>query len=311
MDQSLEVIERTLQASIKEQRAARRWKNFFRLTTLVIVVTAVAVGGNTDLEGIDGDTPLTAKVKVRGVIADGQEASAENIKRGLTRAFEHENTKGVILEINSPGGSPVQAGQVYDEIVRRRALHPDIKVYAVITDLGASGGYYIASAADQVFADKASLVGSIGVTAASFGYVELMQKLGVERRVYTSGEHKAFLDQFQPQNEKETKFWEGVLQATHKQFIAAVEAGRGERLKDSADAELFSGLVWTGEQAVGLGLIDRLGDSDYVAREVVGVERIVDFSSKQNVVDRFANKLGTAVANQLSLNLGFGGVVLR
>lgn len=192
MDQSLEVIERTLQASIKEQRAARRWKNFFRLTTLVIVVTAVAVGGNTDLEGIDGDTPLTAKVKVRGVIADGQEASAENIKRGLTRAFEHENTKGVILEINSPGGSPVQAGQVYDEIVRLRALHPDIKVYAVITDLGASGGYYIASAADQVFADKASLVGSIGVTAASFGYVELMQKLGVERRVYTSGEHKAF-----------------------------------------------------------------------------------------------------------------------
>jgi len=311
MDPSLELLERTLQASIKEQRAARRWKNFFRFTTLVIVVSAVAFGGTADLAGIDSDAPLTAKVKVRGVIADGQEASAENIKRGLTRAFEHEKTKGVILEINSPGGSPVQAGQVYDEIVRLRSLHPDIKVYAVITDLGASGGYYIASAADEVYADKASLVGSIGVTAASFGYVELMQKLGVERRAYTSGEHKAFLDQFQPQNEEETKYWQGVLQATHKQFIAAVEAGRGKRLKAGSDAELFSGLVWTGEQAVGLGLVDRLGDSDYVAREVVGAERIVDFTRKQNVVDRFASKLGTAVADQVSLNLGIGGLSLR
>lgn len=190
MDQSLEVLERTLQASIKEQRAARRWKNFFRLATLGIVVTAFVVGGRADLDGVGGDVPVTAKIKVRGVIADGEEASAENLKRSLGKAFENENTKAVILEINSPGGSPVQAGHVYDEVRRLRALHPDTKVYAVITDLGASGGYYIASAADEIFADKASLVGSIGVTAASFGYVELMQKLGVERRAYTSGEHK-------------------------------------------------------------------------------------------------------------------------
>lgn len=311
MDSSLKVLERTLQASINEQRAARRWKNFYRFTTLCLVVAAVVMGGSADLDGIDTDAALTAKIKVRGEIADGSEASAENIKRSLSRAFEHENTKGVILEINSPGGSPVQAGQVYDEIVRQRTLHPGIKVYTVITDMGASGAYYIASAADQIFADKASLVGSIGVTAASFGYVGLMEKLGVERRAYTSGEHKAFLDQFQPQNEKETKFWEGVLKATHEQFITAVKAGRGERLKAGSDAELYSGLIWTGEQAVSLGLIDRLGDTDYVARDVVGVERIVDFTRRQNVVDRFANKLGTAVAERLSVTLGLGGTALR
>lgn len=311
MDQSLEVLERTLQASIKEQRAARRWKNFFRLASLGIVVTAFVVGGRADLDGVGADVPVTAKIKVRGVIADGEEASAENLKRSLGKAFENENTKAVILEINSPGGSPVQAGHVYDEVRRLRELHPDTKVHAVITDLGASGGYYIASAADEIFADKASLVGSIGVTAASFGYVELMQKLGVERRAYTSGQHKAFLDQFQPQNPEERKFWEGVLKTTHNQFIRSVEAGRGDRLKAKENPDLYSGLIWTGEQAVGLGLVDRLGDSDYVAREVVGVSKIVDFTRKQNPLDRFASKIGASVAEHLSLRLGFDGLSLR
>lgn len=311
MDKSLEVLERTLQASIKEQRSSRRWKNFFRLTTLGLVVTAFALG-RFDFDGADKDAPVTAKIKVRGVIAEGEEASADNIKRSLAKAFDNDATKGVIIEINSPGGSPVQAGQVYDEIRRLRELHPETKVYAVITDLGASGGYYIASAADEILADKSSLVGSIGVTAANFGYVELMQKLGVERRAYTSGEHKSFLDQFQPQNEEETLFWRGVLKTTHNQFIHAVEAGRGDRLKVKEHPELYSGLIWTGEQAVGLGLVDRLGDSSYVARELIGASEIVDFTRKQNPFDRFANKIGAAAAEQISMQLGLGGgLILR
>ncbi len=217
----------------------------------------------------------------------------------------------MILDINSPGGSPVQAGRVYDEIKRQRSLHPDVKVYAVIGDLGASGAYYIASAADEIFADKASLVGSIGVTAASFGYVDLMKKLGVERRAYTSGEHKAFLDQFQPENRAETEFWRGVLQQTHRQFIAAVEHGRGDRLKTKDHPELFSGLVWSGDQAMGLGLVDKLGDVDYVARDVVGAEKIVDFTPRGNAFDRFANRVGASFAGEIAMTMGLGNLELR
>lgn len=307
----MEVLERTLQASITEQRSARRWKNFFRLATLGLVVTAYAVGGNSVFNFSDSVEPITAKIKIKGVIADGEEASAENLKKSLVKAFENSNTKAVILEINSPGGSPVQAGQIYNEIKRQRGLHPDTKLYAVITDLGASGGYYIASAADEIYADQSSLVGSIGVTAASFGYVDLMEKLGVERRAYTSGEHKAFLDQFQPQNAVETEFWEGVLQTTHKQFIHSVESGRGDRLKSKDHPEVFSGLIWTGEQAVALGLVDKLGDSDYVAREVVGATKIVDYTRKQSRLDQFANKIGASAANQISMRLGLDGPTLR
>jgi protease-4 len=205
-------------------------------------------------KGASRSTSHTALIEVKGMIADTEQASADNIVGSLRAAFEDEKTKGVILRINSPGGSPVQSGYIYDEIRRLRAKKPDIKVYAVITDLGASGAYYIASAADQIYADKASLVGSIGVTAAGFGFVGTMEKLGVDRRTYTSGEHKAFLDPFQPPKPDETAFWQGVLDTTHNQFIASVKAGRGDRLKDKDHPELFSGLVWTGEQAVGLGL---------------------------------------------------------
>lgn len=314
MDKSWEILERTLQASVREQRAARRWKNFFRATTLGLVVAAYIAGGaNWDSDGEESGKGkgVTAMVKVRGVIADGEMASAANLKQSLDKAFKSSDTKAVVLEINSPGGSPVQAGQVYDEIKRQRALHPEVKVYAVISDLGASGAYYIASAADEIFADKSSLVGSIGVTAANFGYVELMQKLGVERRAYTAGEHKAFLDQFQPRNPEETKFWQGVLETTHQQFISAVEAGRGERLKAKEHPEVFSGLIWSGEQALKIGLVDRLGDTDYVAREVVGASKVVDFTTKKSMVDRFANKVGAAVAEQISMRLGIDGPVLR
>lgn len=238
------------------------------------------------------------------MIADREDASADKLITALRNAFTHADTKGIILRINSPGGSPVQSGYVYDEIRRLRTLHPHIKVYAVITDLGASGAYYIASAADEIYADKSSLVGSIGVTAASFGFVDSMKMLGVERRVYTSGEHKAFLDPFQPQRADETEFWHSVLATTHQQFINSVKQGRGERLKDSEYPEVFSGLVWSGEQALELGLIDALGNSSHVAREVIGVEQIRDFSVEDSPFDRFAKRFGASVGERLSLWLG-------
>lgn len=309
MDKSWEIIERTLQASIAEQRSARRWKNFFRAATLGVVVTLFFVG-NANTENKESG-PFTAMIKVKGPIVEDEAASAHSLKKALALAFDNENAKAVVLEINSPGGSPVQAGQVYDEIKRQRELNPDVKVYAVITDVGASGAYYIASAADEIYADKASLVGSIGVTASNFGFVDLMKKLGVERRAYTAGEHKGFFDQFQPENPEQTRFWNEVLKTTHAQFIAAVKAGRGERLKADQNPELFSGLVWSGEQALALGLVDKLGDVDYVAREVAGAARVVDFTLKESFADRFANKIGATAAEQLSVRLGLSGPTLR
>jgi protease-4 len=253
----------------------------------------------------------TALVEVRGMIADDESASADNIVGSLRAAFKDKHTKGVVLRINSPGGSPVQSGYIYDEIRRLRAAHPDTRLYAVITDLGASGAYYIASAADAIYADKASLVGSIGVTAASFGFVEAMERLGVERRVYTAGEHKAFLDPFQPQKEGEVRFWREVLEVTHRQFIDSVKQGRGERLRDKDHPELFSGLVWSGEQALQLGLVDALGSASHVAREVVGAENLVDFTVRETPFDRFAKKLGSGVAERLGMWMGLQAPVLR
>ncbi|EGH47112.1 peptidase S49, SppA, partial [Pseudomonas syringae pv. pisi str. 1704B] len=238
---SWKLLEKTLLASVQEQRRARRWGIFFKLLTFAFLFVAVIVPMLDFEGGTSRRSSHTALIDVQGVIADKEAASAENIVTALQKAFEDEKTKGVILRINSPGGSPVQSGYVYDEIRRLRATKPDIKVYAVITDLGASGAYYIASAADQIYADKASLVGSIGVTAAGFGFVGAMDKLGVDRRTYTSGEHKAFLDPFQPQKADETQFWQGVLDTTHRQFIASVKQGRGDRLKDKEHPELFSG----------------------------------------------------------------------
>ncbi|MEE1925845.1 S49 family peptidase [Pseudomonas sp. 148P] len=310
---SWQLLEKTLLASVQEQRRARRWGIFFKLLTFLYLFGLLflfsplakmeksAVGGNGH----------TALIEVRGVIADKEEASADNIIGSLRAAFKDPKTKGVVLRINSPGGSPVQAGYVYDEIRRLRGEYPDIKLYAVITDLGASGAYYIASAADRIYADKASLVGSIGVTAAGYGFVGAMEKLGVERRSYTSGEHKSFLDPFQPEKPEETKFWQQVLETTHKQFIASVKQGRGERLKDKEHPELFSGLIWSGEQAVGLGLVDALGSAGYVAREVVGEKDLVDFTIEESPFDRFSKRLGASVAEHLAMWMGFQGPTLR
>lgn len=310
---SWKLLEKTLLASVQEQRRSRRWGIFFKSLTFLYLFGALALFSPLmDFgKGASRSTSHTALIEVKGMIADTEAASADNIVGSLRAAFEDEKTKGVILRINSPGGSPVQSGYIYDEIRRLRAQKPDIKVYAVITDLGASGAYYIASAADQIYADKASLVGSIGVTAAGFGFVGTMEKLGVDRRTYTSGEHKAFLDPFQPPKPDETAFWQGVLDTTHKQFIASVKAGRGDRLKDKDHPELFSGLVWTGEQAVGLGLVDGLGSASYVARDIIGEKEMVDYTVKESPFDRFSKKMGASVAEQIAMWAGFKGPSLR
>ncbi|WLG99587.1 S49 family peptidase [Pseudomonas beijingensis] len=312
-DKSWKLLEKTLLASVQEQRRSRRWGIFFKLLTFTYLFAALALF--TPLMDMEksavGGSAYTALINIEGMIADKEPASADNIVGSLRAAFEDPKVKGVVLRINSPGGSPVQSGYVYDEIVRLRALHPDTKVYAVISDLGASGAYYIASAADQIYADKASLVGSIGVTAAGYGFVGTMEKLGVERRVYTSGEHKSFLDPFQPQKPEETAFWQGVLDTTHKQFIASVKKGRGERLKDKEHPELFSGLVWSGEQALPLGLIDGLGSASSVARDVIGQKDLVDFTIEESPFDRFSKKLGASIAEHLAMWMGFQGPTLR
>jgi protease-4 len=310
---SWKLLEKTLLASVQEQRRSRRWGIFFKSLTFLYLFGALALFSPLMDFGKGGSrsTSHTALIEVKGMIADTEAASADNVVGSLRAAFEDEKTKGVILRINSPGGSPVQSGYIYDEIRRLRAQKPDIKVYAVITDLGASGAYYIASAADQIYADKASLVGSIGVTAAGFGFVGTMEKLGVERRTYTSGEHKAFLDPFQPPKPDETAFWQGVLDTTHKQFIASVKAGRGDRLKDKDHPELFSGLVWTGEQAVGLGLVDGLGSASYVARDIIGEKEMVDYTVQESAFDRFSKKMGASVAEQIAMWAGFKGPSMR
>lgn len=311
-DKAWKLLEKAVLASTKEQRRSRRWGIFFKsLTFLYLFGALFLLAPNLDREKKPSGIGHTALIEVRGMIADREDASADKLVSALRNAFANSDTKGIILRINSPGGSPVQSGYVYDEIRRLRALYPQIKVYAVISDLGASGAYYIASAADEIYADKSSLVGSIGVTAASFGFVDTMRMLGVERRVYTSGEHKAFLDPFQPQKPEETQFWNSVLNTTHQQFINSVKQGRGERLKDAEHPELFSGLIWSGEQALELGLIDGLGSSSYVAREIIGYDNIQDFSIQDSPFDRFAKRFGTSVGERLSLWLGLSNPQLR
>lgn len=301
-----QIIEKLLLNSNKEQKRARRWGIFFKLLTFIYLFALLYL--LSPALQIDSAAALseghTALVDVQGVIAEGEMAGADVIAKGLRDAFEHERTKGVILRINSPGGTPVQAGYIYDEIKRLRQLHPSKKLYAVISDLGASGGYYIAAAADEIYADKASLVGSIGVISSSFGFTGAMERLGIERRVFTAGESKAFLDPFSPMKEQESEFWKSVLGVTHQQFIDRVKQGRGDRLKD--DPQLFSGLIWSGEQALALGLVDGLGSAGHVAREVVGEENIVDFTPRPTPFELFASRLGVTIGNTLASYFGVG-----
>lgn len=299
------LIEKIVSSLNVEQRRSRRWGIFFKLLTFIYLFALLGfflMGRDISgaKEAVDRQ-PHVAIIEIRGVIADGADASADNVVAALRSAFASRQSRAVILRINSPGGSPVQAGYINDEITRLKALHPDKKVYAVITDIGASGGYYIAVAADEIYADKASLVGSIGVTASGFGFVDLIEKMGIERRIMTSGENKAFLDPFSPQREDETAFWTTVLETTHQQFIREVREGRGDRLIESD--KLFSGLVWSGEQALELGLIDGLGSSSYVARDIVGLERMVDYTHQPSPFDKLFDRLGVAFAKHLSAQL--------
>jgi protease-4 len=251
----------------------------------------------------------TALIDIEGVISASTEASADNVVTGLRNAYDDDNTAGIILRINSPGGSPVQAGYINDEILRLREKHPDIPVYAVISDICASGGYYIAVAADRIYADKASMVGSIGVLFNGFGFVDALDKLGVERRLITAGEHKGFLDPFQPMKEEDKLHLEKMLGNIHQQFIDVVRRGRGDKLQDND--QLFSGYVWTGEQGIEMGLVDELGSSSFVAREVIKQERIKDFTYKPTYFDRLADRIGNAMANTMADSLGLRSPELR
>lgn len=297
------LIEKLVLSLQSEQRKSRRWGIFFKLLTFLYLFALLFMFKSPLGDSLDAGTAgeHTALIEIEGTIAADADASADNLVGALREAFEAESARAIILRINSGGGSPVQAGYVYDEIKRLRQIHEDKKVYAVISDIGASGAYYIAAAADQIYADKASLVGSIGVVGGGFGFTGAMDKLGIERRLYTSGENKAFLDPFSPEDEEEVAFWENVLDTTHRQFIEQVREGRGDRLKD--DERLFSGLVWTGEQAIELGLVDGLGSSSHVARQVVGHEELKEYggsrSPLQDLVDQFGVAVGSALATQI------------
>ena len=286
---------------LREQRIHRRWNIVFKclLALYLFSFLAIYLAGQSDLGPIGGGRH-TALIDINGVIAMDSEANADYIASGLRAAFEDENTAGIILRINSPGGSPVQSGYINDEIKRLRAEYPETPLYAVISDLCASGGYYIASAADAIYADKASLVGSIGVIMAGFGFVDTIEKLGIERRVQHAGKSKAFLDPFSPQKPEELAHVDGLLDQVYQQFIDTVKQGRGDRLVSGKDDVIFSGLIWTGEQSIELGLVDALGSAGYVAREVIGEEEIVDFPRRESYLDQFAGSLGASLARQIS-----------
>lgn len=288
-------IEKALMASVKEQRSSRRWKIFFRLLFLVSIIAIILLLYPSSTTGIQSHT---AVVEISGTISADLEASAENINKALDSAFEDSNTKGVILKIDSGGGSPVQSGVVYSNILRLRTAHPTIKIYAVCMDICASGAYYIASAADEIYADKASLVGSIGVLMNGFGFVDAMQKLGVDRRLFTAGSEKGFLDPFLPLKPMDTKYVQSMLDNIHQQFIDSVKKGRGTRLKD--DPMLFSGLVWTGEQALPLGLIDGLATPKEVAKDKVKVEKMVDYTSGNGLLKKLIGNITTSFTHQLA-----------
>lgn len=305
------LIEKMVASAQDEQRKARRWGIFFKLAGLAYLLLALLVFGASRWSGDMPSTskPHTAVVEVNGIIMADSEANADTLVSGIRDAFKAENAKGVVLRINSPGGSPVQSGLVYREIRRLKNEFPHKKVYAVITDVGASGAYYIAAAADEIYADPASIVGSIGVVSDGFGFVGAMEKLGVERRVFTSGANKAMLDPFQPLEESQRAYFASILGDVHQQFIDAVKEGRGNRLKD--DPEIFSGLFWSGRQALDLGLVDGLASTGQVAREIVGQEDIVNYTPRRNPLDSLIGKLGVSMADRFMSALGVGSIRLQ
>ena len=286
------VAEQFARDLLRDRRSDRRWRIFFRLSWLLLVMAIAYATFAVRNRAAAPTGPHTALIEIRGEIAAGAEASAENLVPGIKTAFGDDSAKAIVLRINSPGGSPVQAGIINDEIRRLKKLHPK-KVYAVVEESCASGAYYIAVAADEIYADKASVVGSIGVLMDSFGATGLMDKLGVERRLLTAGENKGMGDPFSPLLPKQRAYLQTMIEQIHQQFIGVVKQGRGTRLKETP--ETFTGLFWNGEQALAMGLIDHLGNLDYVAREVVKAEEVIDYTPKENVAERLAKKFGASI----------------
>lgn len=301
-------IEKLLLSGLKEQQTARRWSIFFKALTFgylfLLLIVVLGVFGGKNVAG-----PHAALIDINGVIEAGGEVNADAVISSLNEAYDSIGTKGIILRFNTPGGSPVQAGIINDEIMRQKKLHPKIPVYGVVEDICASGGYYIAVATDKIYVDKASIVGSIGVLMDGYGFTEVMKKVGVERRLMTAGENKAMLDPFSPVNPKHQALAQTMLNEVHDQFKNVVRKGRGSRLKETP--EIFSGLFWSGEQSIKLGLADALGSADYVAREVIKQDEIVDYTYQETMMDRFAKRLGAGVAKAVGIDAIMKGIELR
>ena len=302
-----DVLEKLAMEALKEQRRARRWGIFFKLLLFAYVTVAVllAIDWKSPPGGKDGRH--TALVELNGIISPGSDSSSEKVITALNAAFKDKGTQGVVLRINSPGGSPVQSQSIYDEMRRLRQKYPAIPLFAVVEDMCASGGYYVAVGADRIFVSKSSIVGSIGVRLDSFGVTGLMEKIGVERRLLTSGENKAMLDPFLPEDEKQKEHMRTLITEVHQQFIGAVREGRGKRLKENPD--LFTGLIWTGTKSIELGLTDAIGSLDFVAREIIKAEDVVDFTQKDNIAEKFARRFGAGVASavlEIALRSGLG-----
>ncbi|HUF22318.1 MAG TPA: S49 family peptidase [Burkholderiales bacterium] len=297
------VIEKLASSALAEQRKARYWGILFKLLTFgyLFFLLFLAMGWIGSRDAVRPGEH-SALVEVSGIIGPGSTANADDVMAGLRDAFKAKGTQGIILRINSPGGSPVQAATINDEIGRLRSMHPDIPVYAVVEDVCASGGYYVAVAADRIYVDKASIVGSIGVLMDGFGFTGTLEKLGVERRLLTSGDNKGFLDPFSPLEPGQRQHALQILDDIHQQFIDAVRAGRGERLKESP--EVFSGLVWTGQRSIDMGLADALGGVDFVAREVIRAEHIVNFTRRENFAERLVRRFGAAVGEAIVSSVG-------
>jgi protease-4 len=299
-----DVLEKLAMAAVTEQRRARRWGVFFKTLMFVYLIGIGAMAFYPKFENglSDEGKEHTAVIDVVGVIAESEAANAESIIEGLRDAVKDKNTKGIVLNINSPGGSPVQATYIYDEIRRLKQKHPDMPFYAVVSDLCASAGYYVAVAADKIYVNQSSMIGSIGVLMNGFGFVNMMEKLGVDRRLIISGEHKALMDPFSPVNEEETKHMQTLLDDVHLQFIEAVRVGRGERLHEFD--EMFSGLVWTGAQGIKLGLADEYGSVDSVSRDVVGTQKKLNFTPQERFLDKIAGKFGASFGHALGTAIG-------
>lgn len=309
-DWERKTLEKVALAAIQEQRRSRHWSVFFKLLLFVYLFALLFIAlGWIGGGGASSSGKHTALVELRGVIGPESSASADNIISGLQSAFEDSRTQGVILRINSPGGSPVQAGHINDEIKRLRGKYPKTPVYAVVEDICASGGYYVAVAADHIYVDKGSIIGSIGVLMDGFGFTGLMDKLGIERRLLAAGENKGFLDPFSPISESQQEHAESMLDAIHQQFITVVREGRGARLKETP--ELFSGLLWVGTRSVELGLADGLGSVDFVARELIKAEDIVDFTPRENIAERVARRFGAAMADAAIRAMTLSAPVIR